>query len=106
MNVIDAAHIEGQRAFSLKTFGPGARTKGVLNHIREELDEIEKTPDDITEWADVIILALDGAWRAGFEPQQIIDAVIAKQRMNEGRVWPNWQDFPEDQPINHDRSND
>ena len=38
------AHLYRQRAFSERTFGPGARTKGVLNHIRKELAEIEADP--------------------------------------------------------------
>ena len=33
------AHLARQRAFSEKTFGPGARTKGVIDHIRKELGE-------------------------------------------------------------------
>lgn len=64
--------------------------EGVLDHIRKELDEIRGVPADIGEWVDVIILAFDGAWRAGWEPQQIIDAVKAKQARNEHRVWPDW----------------
>lgn len=59
------AHIQRQRAFSQKTFGPGQRVKGLCSHIRKELREIEKAPTDLEEWIDVIILALDGAWRAG-----------------------------------------
>jgi hypothetical protein len=58
-------HLFRQRDFSLRTFGPGQRTHGVLDHIRKELAEIEAKPADLTEWVDVILLALDGAWRAG-----------------------------------------
>lgn len=98
---IDVAHLEQQRAWSRATFGSGPRTLGVLEHIRKELAEIEAAPADVEEWVDVIILALDGAWRAGWEPQQIIDAIKAKQAKNEARTWPDWRTMSEDQPIEH-----
>ncbi len=104
--VIDAAHIARQRRFSRRTFGPGPRTAGVLDHIRKELREIEDDPADLGEWVDVIILALDGAWRAGHEPQAIIDAVIAKQARNEARGWPDWRTADRDKAIEHDRTCD
>lgn len=100
-DAIDAAHLERQRTWSRETFGPGHRTKGVLDHIRKELKEIEADPLDVKEWVDVIILAFDGAWRAGWEPQQIIDAIEAKQARNEARSWPDWRIQSEDQAIEH-----
>jgi uncharacterized protein YbaP (TraB family) len=101
---IDAAHLQRQREFSERAFGPGARTHGVLDHIRKELTEIEDAPDDLNEWVDVVILALDGAWRAGHQPQEIIDAIVAKQARNEGRTWPDWRTADPDKAIEHDRS--
>ena len=86
---IDVEHIERQITFSRNTFGPGERRAGVIDHIRKELVEIE---DDgvLSEWVDVIILALDGAWRSGATPHQIIAAVKAKQVKNEARDWPGY----------------
>lgn len=103
---IDASHLERQREFSLKTFGPGARTNGVLDHIAKELNEIREAPEDISEWVDVIILAFDGAWRAGWEPQQIIDAIVAKQSKNEQREWPDWRTADPDKAIEHVRASE
>jgi hypothetical protein len=100
---IDEGHLERQRAFSLATFGPGPRTRGIANHIRKELAEIEAQPDDLFEWVDVLILAFDGAWRAGWEPHQIIAAIKAKQSANERRVWPDWRNLSEDDAIEHVR---
>ena len=100
---IDAAHLDRQREWSRETFGPGHRTVGVLDHIRKELAEIEACPLDVNEWVDVITLAFDGAWRAGWEPQQIIDAIKAKQARNEAREWPDWRTMSEDQAIDHIR---
>ncbi len=102
--VIDAAHLARQREFSERTFGPGSRTDGVIDHIRKELREIEAAPDDLSEWVDVVILALDGAWRAGHGPQQIIDAIVAKQAKNEARTWPDWRTAIPGQAIEHDRT--
>lgn len=103
---IDAAHLAHQREWSERTFGPGPRTKGVVDHIRKELKEIEDDPSDLREWVDVVILALDGAWRAGWQPQEIIDAIKAKQARNEARTWPDWRTMSADQAIEHDRSQD
>lgn len=92
-------YIYRQEAWSGNTFGPGARTKGVIDHIRKELLEIEAAPDDLAEWIDVIILALDGAWRAGAAPEEIVEALAAKQAKNMARQWPDWRTMSEDQAI-------
>ena len=100
------AHLLRQRDWSAKTFGPGPRTKGVVDHIRKELAEIEADPADIMEWVDVVILAFDGAWRAGWEPEAIVAAIEAKQAKNEARKWPDWRTASPDHAIEHDRSTD
>lgn len=106
---VDAAHLSHQRDWSRRTFGPGSREAGVIDHIRKELLEIETAEsgeDKLAEWVDVVILALDGAWRCGGNPQQILDAVHAKQARNEARVWPDWRTMSADKAIEHDRSAD
>lgn len=99
-------HLQRQREWSERTFGPGARTAGVVDHIRKELREIEADPSDVVEWIDVVILALDGAWRVGYSPAQIVGALVAKQAKNERRSWPDWRTMPADKAIEHDRSCD
>lgn len=96
------AHLQRQAAFSLKVFGPGPRVRGITDHIRKELQEIEAEPNSL-EWIDVVILALDGAWRAGYSPEEIARAIQFKQTKNELRKWPDWRDFSQDQPIEHIR---
>jgi hypothetical protein len=106
---INAAHLDRQREFSARVFGPGAREAGVIDHIRKELVEIERAceaPDKLAEWVDVVILALDGAWRTGADSQAILDALRDKQARNEGRVWPDWRTAPVGKAIEHDRSFD
>lgn len=41
------AHLTRQAAFSRATFGPGPRTKGVIDHVKKELAEVERfySPD-------------------------------------------------------------
>lgn len=122
------AHLYRQRAFSRATFGPGRRVAGVSDHIRRELDEFAKastrvddaekaakagaaqwagviaaTEELADEAADVILLALDLAWRAGLEPEAICAAVNRKQRVNETRDWPDWRTQPADKAIEHTR---
>ena len=101
-----AQHLQRQHDWSEKTFGPGTRTKGVIDHIRKELLEIEAEPNDLSEWIDVVILALDGAWRAGFTPKQIVAALEAKQAKNMAREWPDWRTASPDTAIEHVRKKD
>lgn len=97
------AHLHRQREFSEHTFGPGTLTARVIDHIRKELNEIDAKPDDVSEWVDVILLALDGAWRAGFSPEQIAQAITAKQERNELRKWPDWRTAEPGKAIEHVR---
>src|ERR1041385_2954295 len=98
------AHLIRQRDFSKRTFGPGTRSQGVVDHIRKELKEVEADPLDLKEWVDVILLALDGAWRAGHEPAEITEAIEAKQTKNEGRTWPDWRTADPGRAIEHVRT--
>jgi len=95
------AHLRRQCEFSLHTFGPGERTDGLIDHIIKELDEIESDPTDLSEWIDVVILALDGAWRIGATPEQIVAALVAKQTKNEAREWPDWRTAAPGKAIEH-----
>lgn len=101
-----AEHLVRQRAFSLATFGPAYSAAALCDHIGKELVEIRESNGDLSEWVDVIILALDGALRSGAGPQKVIEAIVAKQTKNEGRTWPDWRTAPADKAIEHDRSED
>ena len=96
-------HLQRQRDWSANTFGPGPRVAGVLDHIRKECNEVAAKPDDLSEWIDIVILALDGAWRSGATPHQIVDAIAAKQAKNEARVWPPLSEQREDKATEHVR---
>lgn len=96
-------YLRRQRAFSEKTFGPGDRAKGVIDHIRRECIEVEQAPRDLKEWIDIATLALDGAWRAGYTPEQIVAQLDATLARNEKRTWPDWRTMPADKAIEHIR---
>lgn len=99
MNLIK--YIDKHIEWSKKTFGPGSRTKALTAHIQLELVEIEWAPYDIKEWIDVIILAIDGAWRAGHSAEQIAEWLEAKQEKNLLRTFP--KPASEDTPCEHIR---
>lgn len=97
-----AKYLERQKEWSIKTFGNGKRTLGIIRHIEKELKEVEEKPNDLTEWIDVIILALDGYWRHGGGTEIIMNILQAKQDNNFTRTYP----FPksEDEPSEHIRN--
>jgi hypothetical protein len=93
--------LQREKRFSEETFGPGPRAKQVVDHIRKELIEIEAEPEDLEEWIDVVLLALDGAWRSGYSPDAIIHALEAKLSKNKNRVWPDWRTVDPEKAIEH-----
>lgn len=101
---LDAAFMRRLQTFSRDAFGPAERTGGLLDHLRKELNEIEADPRDLDEWADLVLLGLDGAWRHGGDPQEVLDRIVAKLGRNERRTWPDWRGLPEDVAIEHDRT--
>jgi len=90
MNWVDgfALWAEAKLAWSYKTFGKAERAEGVCQHIESELAEIRADPYDVEEWADVILLAIDGACRSGNTPRMVTEAMIEKQKKNVARNWP------------------
>ena len=97
-------YIHIQKEWSSKTFGNTERTEGICKHIKKEVNEIRQNPNDISEWCDVIILALDGAWRRGFTPDEIVKALIVKQNVNMRRKYPMPKN--DNEPSEHIRNNE
>jgi hypothetical protein len=92
-------YLERQKRFSQRAFGDGTRAEGICKHIEKELAEIRANPTDPLEWIDVAILALDGAWRAGYEPKAVAEFMELKQTLNMNRHWP--APGGQDQPVEH-----
>jgi len=75
---------------------------GLTKHIEKECAEIRAAPEDLTEWIDVIILGLDGYWRAGGSPEILQLLLQTKQDKNIAREWG--PPGSEDQPNEHIRT--
>jgi hypothetical protein len=92
--------LTNQMEWSLRTFGSGRRTIGITKHIEKECAEVRDNPDDLSEWVDIMILAMDGYWRAGGTPEMLLHDIIAKQSINRERTYPKTN---EDEPSEHIR---
>lgn len=79
--------IARQHEWSQRTFGTHTDTEGNCKHIEKELVEVRANPGDVFEWVDIAMLAVDGALRNGFTPEQIIDAYANKVAINLTREW-------------------
>ena len=98
------AFVERHRRWSYETFGTGRQTNGLTRHIEKELDEIRANPDDLSEWVDVMMLALDGYLRHGGTPEGVLRDMNTKQEKNFQRQWLATGD--DSDPVEHDRSPD
>lgn len=101
-----SSFINLQKAWSQYTFGKGKRTEGLAKHIQSELDELLKADNDmdrLEEFIDIVILAMDGAWRLGFYPDEIEKALIDKFIRNQRRQWPKVEvsEADQDEPTFH-----
>lgn len=101
-----------QVVFSQETFGPGSRTKGVIDHIRKELVEVENSKGSSDEWVDVALLGLDGLARALKTERKLNDAdtasavvakIVEKFQINTKREWPDYRTASQDSAIEHRR---
>lgn len=91
--------------WSRETFGPGDRYAGVVQHIRKELDEILADPTDPVEWIDVVLLAMDGAWRSsGLDGAAFVAALVEKDRKNRARTWRDWRTLAPGEVSEHVRT--
>jgi hypothetical protein len=96
-----ADYVHEQNAWSFKTFGPGGNVDGLVKHIEKELDEVRQAPEDLEEWIDIIILAMEGAGRSGYSPQDVETMLAHKLKKNRKRQWPDKKDIKPGQPIEH-----
>ena len=93
-----------QSSWSQQTFGSDQERGplGALLHLEKEAREVQDAPDDATEYADCLLLILDAARRAGFEPLQLLQHTYDKLQVCKSRTWP--RPVNKDQPIEHIRS--
>lgn len=91
-----------QAEWSQATFGrDGERGPiGPLKHLEKEAREAQANPDDVSEYADCLLLILDAARRAGISHIELVKAASAKLEINKKRQWPK---PASDQPVEHIR---
>jgi NTP pyrophosphatase (non-canonical NTP hydrolase) len=86
--------------WSDQTFGSDDRTIGILNHLKEEVDEaieakkdFEAEPNGLTqqrmasEFADCLILILDAARKSELNTDLLMQAAEYKMQVNRNREW-------------------
>nr|WP_184578874.1 dATP/dGTP pyrophosphohydrolase domain-containing protein [Xanthomonas arboricola] len=95
------AFAKRQQNWSLQTFGPGYLTESLVDHIQEELIEVEQSPRDSGEWADLVLLALDGLLRCTGSAELAAKALSDKADINLRRAWPDWRTVDRTRAIGH-----
>jgi hypothetical protein len=98
-----------ERAFRIQSrqFGDRQeRTSGVVDHIKKEADEAKARPSDLVEWADIILLAIDGYRRNGGQSDKLLSLLEAKLDIVAGRTYPDPYATPDSVALEHDRSHD
>jgi len=64
------------------------RTKAAIwGKLEEELNEASEKPDDITEWADIMIVLFDLAMMHGHYFDDILMEARKKLEINKNRTW-------------------
>lgn len=94
-----------QEGFSTRAFGPTSYRgpHGPLEHLKREAGEAQAKPDDISEFADCLILVIDATRRAGFSCDALLQAALLKVQQNAKRKWPDWRERPGDVVLEHVR---
>jgi hypothetical protein len=92
----------GLSEWSQATFGTDRERGplGALKHLAKEAAEAQANPEDVTEYADCLILVLDAARRAGFDVRRLVQAAAEKLEVNKARRWPK---PTSDEPVEHVR---
>lgn len=96
----EASTYAAHRAWSNETFGADRGPLGSLRHLIKEAGEAIETPDDVTEYADCLLLVWDAAARAGFDRAALIRAASDKLVVLEKRTYER---LPDGKPSQHVR---
>ena len=73
--------------WSDQTFGRAPTVTAKLNHLRREVQELTAKPHDVSEMADILILLLYIAQRAGTSGEGLLAAAEAKLEILKRRQW-------------------
>jgi hypothetical protein len=73
--------------WSDSVFGKRKDVTSLLNHLKEEIGELQKEPDDLMEYADCLMLLIDSARIRGFSVTELYCAMVRKLEINKTREW-------------------
>lgn len=94
-------------------FGTGDRTLGIINHLKEEVDELHESATlvyknlitnldflmgrdyvdkTVEEFADCFMLLLDAAAHFGLNADKLVQATLLKLEVNKNRKWGEIED--------------
>lgn len=91
-----------QSLWSQQTFGADT-VQGplmALRHLRKEVAEAIAMPSDPLEYADLLLLTIDAARRAGLSIDSLVQVAAQKHEINRRR---SWGPIERDQPVEHIR---
>lgn len=60
---------------SARFYGPGELTAQKLRDIADDINHIHEHGPSILFWIDIMLEALDGCWRSGYTPEQIVEGM-------------------------------
>lgn len=97
--------MESHAKWSQETFGSDDERDcfGPLEHLKKEIEEVKQNPADITEWADMFLLYLDGLRRAGIGFPMMLEVARRKHEHNKTRKWNKAENG---KPSEHVREDD
>ncbi len=70
-----------------EVFGKSSNPEATVIHLGKEIDELLEDPRCLEEYADVGILWLNAAAKAGYTVEQLYYAMIGKFWVNKKRKW-------------------
>ncbi len=70
-----------------ETFGKDRKPVSILHHLKKEIEELLERPDSLEEYADVGILWLNAADKAGYKVEILFAAMAMKMVENATRKW-------------------
>ena len=73
--------------FSDATFGVNRSANGPLHHLKKEVEEVIKNPNDFEEYADCLLLLIDAFRMSGGNSKELLDAAFDKLDKNKKRDW-------------------
>lgn len=66
---------------------PHATLESYVIHAKRELDEVFEHPEDVMEWADVMLLVVGRALYHGHKMSDLFNAAAGKLEVNKSRKW-------------------